>query len=138
MDLKKFLAAVVIGYILLTALGYLIHNVWLRPVYQQYAHVWRPESVLLHKLWVMWVGQFIFTVMFAWVYTHGVENKPWAGQGIRYGILMTLLAVVPVACTEYTIYSIPYTLALKWMAAGGIQLIVLGLVVGWFLRKPAT
>jgi len=86
----------------------------------------------------MLVGQLIFTIMFAWVYTRGVENKPWVGQGIRYGILMTLLVVVPSACAQYTSYSIPYTLALKWMVGGGVQLVVLGLVVAGFLRKPAS
>ncbi len=137
MDWKKFIAAVVVGYLLVGALGYLIHNVWLMPVYREYEGVWRTESVMMHKRWVMLVGQLIFTILFAWIYTRGVESKPWVGQGIRYGILMTLLAVVPAACAQYTVYPIPYTLALKWMAAGGVQLVVLGLVVAGFLRKPA-
>jgi len=76
--------------------------------------------------------------VFAWVYTRNIENKPWPGQGIRYGVLMTLLAVVPAACIQYVVYPIPYTLALKWMFAGGVQLIVLGLVVAYFCRKPAS
>lgn len=138
MQMKKFILAVVVGYALLGVLGYLIHDVWLLPVYRQYEHVWRPEAQLLHKRWVMWVGQLIFTIMFAWVYTRGVENKPWAGQGIRYGIIMTLLAVVPVACTEYVVYPIPYTLAVKWMVAGGVELVVLGLIVAGFCREPVN
>ncbi len=137
MDWKKFTAAVVLGYLLVGVLAYLIHNVWLMPVYRQYEGVWRSDSVMMHKRWVMLVGQFIFTILFAWVYTRGVEHKPWVGQGIRYGILMTLLVVVPSACAQYTIYPIPYTLALKWMAGGGVQLVVLGLVVAAFCRKPA-
>lgn len=138
MDWKKFLAAVVVGYLLVGVLAYLIHNVWLMPVYRQHQSVWRPAEITMRKRWVMLVGQLIFTIMFAWVYTRGVENKPWVGQGIRYGILMTLLVVVPSACAQYTIYSIPYTLALKWMVGGGVQLVVLGLVVAGFLRKPAS
>ena len=138
MDLKKVVPAIVVGYVLLLGLGYLIHEVWLKPVYQQYAGVWRSELVFRHKLWVMWVGQLIFTAMFAWIYTRGVEHKPWAGQGIRYAILMTLLAVVPTACAQYTVYPIPYTLAVKWMVGGGLQLLVLGLVVAWFCRESAA
>jgi len=83
MELKKLVPAVVVGYALLLALGYLIHGVW------------RSETLMMHKRWVMWVGDLIFTVVFAWVYTRNIENKPWPGQGIRYGVLMTLLAVVP-------------------------------------------
>jgi len=137
-ELKKLVPAVVVGYALLLALGYLIHGVWLLPVYRDYAGVWRSETLMMHKRWVMWVGDLIFTVVFAWVYTRNIENKPWPGQGIRYGVLMTLLAVVPAACIQYVVYPIPYALALKWMFTGGVQLIVLGLVVAYFCRKPAS
>ena len=137
MELKKIVPAIVVGYVLLLALGYLIHSIWLRPVYEQYASVWRPHEVFLQKRWVMWFGQLIFTVLFAWVYTCGVEKKPWVGQGIRYGIIMTLLTVVPPVCTEYAAFPIAYTLAVKWMVAGAVQLVVLGLVVAVFLKKPA-
>ena len=135
MQLRKVVPAVVVGYLLMMGLGYLIHNVWLLPVYRQYAHVWRPEAVMMRNRWIMLVGQLIGVAAFTWIYTYGVEDKPWAGQGIRYGILMTLLAVVPSACAQYTVYSIPYTLAVKWMIGGGAQLVALGLVVAWFCRK---
>ena len=138
MDSKKFILAVVVGYVLLAALGYLIHGIWLQPVYKEYDFLWRAQDWMMKKRWVMWVGQLLFTVIFAYIYTRGVENKPWIGQGIRFGVMMTLLAVVPVACTEYTVHPIPYTLAVKWMIAGGLQLTVLGLVVAWFLKKPST
>ena len=138
MDLKKLVAAVVVGYIVLMVLGYVIHNIWLMPVYREYDQVWRSPELMMKKRWVMFVGQFIFTVLFAWIYTRGLENKPWVGQGIRYGIAMTLLAVVPAACAQYTVYPIPYTLAVKWMVGGAVQLIVLGLVVAGLLRRSAA
>ncbi len=137
MELKKTIPAIVVGYIVLAALGYLIHNVWLAPVYREYMTIWRPEEALLQKRWVMWVGQLIFTAMFVWIYTKGVEKKPWPGQGIRYGIIMTLLAVIPAASTEYVVYPIPYTLAAKWIVAGAVQLIVLGLITAGFCRRQA-
>ncbi|HJY85794.1 MAG TPA: hypothetical protein VKE24_03055 [Candidatus Acidoferrales bacterium] len=138
MEPKKFLAAVVVGYIILMGLAFLIHGVWLMPVYQQYATIWRLEEAMRHKMWINWVGQLLFTVVFAWVYTRGVEDKPWVGQGIRYGLLMTLFVVIPSVCAEYVVYPIPYTLALEWMLAGAVQLLVLGVIVAGFCRKPAT
>jgi hypothetical protein len=137
MEPKKLIAAIVVGYVLLMGLGYVIHEVWLMPVYQQYSTLWRLEETMRHKMWINWLGQLLFTVVFAWIYTRGVEDKPWVGQGIRYGIVMTLLAVVPAVCTEYVVYPIPYTLAVQWMAAGAVQLIVLGLVVAFFCKSPA-
>ncbi len=138
MEPKKVVAAIVVGYVLLIGLGYVIHGIWLKPVYEQYATVWRLEEVIARKMWINWLGQLLFTVLFAWIYTRGVEEKPWAGQGLRYGMAMTLLAVVPAVCTEYVVYPIPYSLALQWMAAGAVQLVVLGLVVAFFCRAPET
>ncbi len=137
MDLKKLILAIVVGYVVLVGLAYVIHGVWLQPVYEQYAPVWRLREAMLQKRWIMWVGQLIFTVMFAWIYTRGVENKPWIGQGLRYGVAMTLLAVVPAALSEYVVYPIPYTLALEWIVGGAVQVIVLALIVAGFCQKPA-
>jgi uncharacterized membrane protein len=50
-------------------------------------------------------------------------------QGVRYGTVMTFMTVVPYSLTEYVVYIVPYRLAIKWMIAGGIQLIILALVV---------
>jgi len=86
----------------------------------------------------MAVGQFIFTALFAYIYTRGAEKKPWLVQGIRYGILVTLLAVVPMALSEYVVYIVPYQLAIKWMIAGGIQMIILGLIVAGICSESAA
>ena len=138
MEPKKLILAIAVGYVILMVLGYVIHEIWLMPVYQQYATIWRLEETMRHKMWINWAGQLLFTALFAWIYTRGVEDKPWVGQGIRYGIVMTLLTVIPAVCSQYVVYPIPYTLALKWMGAGAVQLIVLGLVVAGFCQKPAT
>jgi hypothetical protein len=89
------------------------------------------------KMWVLMVGQFVFVVLFVWIYARGAEAKPWVGQGVRYGMLMTLLTAVPAATNEYVVYPIRYTLVVKWMIAGGVELIILGLIAASFCRKPA-
>lgn len=139
MELKKVVPAIVVSYIVLFALAYLIHDVWLASVYNEYKDLWRPEEVMRHKMWVTLIGQLIFVVMFVWIYTRGVENKPWVGQGIRYGIMMTLLIAIPFSCSEYVVLSIPYTLAVKWMIGGAVEMIILGLITAGFCKpSPAA
>jgi uncharacterized membrane protein len=141
MDAKKLMLAIVVGYLVLMATGYLIHEIWLLPEYRtlgEREHTWRDEALMRQKIWIMWIGQLLFTIMFAYVYTRGVEKKPWIGQGIRYAILMTLLAVVPATLSQYVVYRVPYMLAIKWMAAGGAQLILLGLIVAGVYNKAAA
>ena len=70
------------------------------------------------------------------MYAKGREGKPWVGQGIRYGILMTLFTVVPSALNDYVVYNLSHTLVLEWMIAGVITLILMGLAVSVILKKP--
>jgi hypothetical protein len=137
-DTKKLAMAIVVAYIILMGSNFLIHSVWLMPDYAATPDSWRPIADMQRKIWVMWLGQLLFAAMFAYIYTRGVEAKPWVGQGIRYGILIALFTVIPYSLAEYTIYQVPHRLAVKWMIAGTIQIIVLGLVVaGIYKKSPA-
>jgi hypothetical protein len=59
-------------------------------------------------------------------------------QGIRYGIIVALFLVVPTALSEYVVYLVPYQLVIKWMIAGGIQMIILGLLVAGICGESAA
>jgi hypothetical protein len=136
--MKKLVMAVVAVYIVLMATNYLVHSVWLAPDYDAIPLSHRSLEGIQHRFWAMLVGQFFFSAMFAYIYTRGRENKPWMVQGIRYGILVAFLTVIPTSLGEYVVYIIPYMLAIKWMVAGGIQLIIVGLVVAAIYKDGAA
>jgi hypothetical protein len=136
--MKKLAMAIVATFIVLMATNYLVHSVWLMPDYDLIPLSHRSAEGIQHRFWAMIVGQFIFSAMFAYIYTRGREHKSWIEQGIRYGILIALLTAVPTALSEYTVYIIPYRLAIKWMVAGGIQLVLAGLVVAAIFKDGAT
>ncbi len=138
MDLKKFLLAVIVAYVVLEGTGFLIHGVWLDPIYRSLPDSWRPFEQMEKKMWIMWIGDLLFAMMFAYIYTRGAENKPWLGQGIRYGILIALLAVIPATLGNYVVHRVPYQLAIRWMVAGGLQMVLLGLIVAFFLKKTPS
>jgi hypothetical protein len=127
--MKKLVMAIVAVFIFLMVTNYFIHSIWLMPDYDLIPLSHRNLAGIQHRFWAMVVGQFFFSVMFAYIYTRGSEKKSWMTQGIRYGILVTFLTVVPTSLAEYVVYIIPYMLAIKWMVAGGIQLILAGLLV---------
>jgi hypothetical protein len=127
--MKKLLTAIVVAYVVLMATNYLVHSVWLMPDYNAIPMSHRDMEGIMHRFWAMAIGQLFFATSFAYVYTRGVQRKPWLAQGVRYGILMTLLAVIPMSLSQYDTYVVPYTLAIKWIVAGAIQLIILGIIV---------
>lgn len=136
--MKKLVLAVVLGYVWLMLTNFLVHGVWLMSQYAAIPDSWRPMAQMHRKFWIMWVGQLIFAAMFAYIYKRGAEKKPWPGQGLRYGILATFFTVIPYSLSEYVIYRVPYMLAVKWMCAGAVQLIVMGLIVAAILQESPS
>lgn len=133
--MKKLILAAVAGYVWIMASGFLIHGVWLNSDYTKIADILRPPDQFHRKFWIMWVGQLILAAAFAYIYSRGAEKKPWAGQGVRYGVLMTFFTVIPQSLGEYVVFPIPHMLAVKWMCVGALQLIVMGLIVASILKE---
>jgi hypothetical protein len=133
--MKKLALATVAGYIVLMVTNYLVHSVLLMNDYAAIPESHRNPAGVMHRFWAMLIGQFFFAAMFAYIYARGAEHKPWLIQGIRYGIIMTFMTVVPYSLSDYVVYIVPYQLVIKWMVLGGIQLIILGMIVAGICQK---
>lgn len=141
MDSKRMIIAVVVVFVTLVVAGFLIHGIWLGSTYQAMrddGFSFRAPDALQHRLWLIWMSDLLYAILFVWVYGRGREETPWAGQGLRYGALMTLFTVVPGALNEYVTYNLPHMLVVKWMAAGGVVLVILGLVVAAVCQKKTA
>ena len=55
MNTKRFLMAFVATYLVYHVVGYLIHEVWLDPVYKDLASVFRPEEEMNQMMWIFFV-----------------------------------------------------------------------------------
>jgi len=135
--MKRLIAAIVAAYVILMGTNYLIHGILLMPDYDAIPLSHRDNAGIAHRMWVMAIGQFLLAAIFTYIYTRGVERKAWVVQGIRYGILMTFLMVIPYSLSEYMVYLVPHILAIKWMIFGGIQMILMGLAVAAICKEPA-
>lgn len=135
--MKKLIAAMVAAYVILMGTNYLVHQILLMPDYDAIPLSHRTNAGIAERMWVMAIGQFFFAAMFAYIYTRGAERKPWVVQGIRYAILITFLTVVPYSLSEYTVYIVPYMLAIKWMICGCVQMILMGIVVAAICKQAA-
>jgi hypothetical protein len=137
MNAKRVIGAGVVAFLILFVAGYLVHGVWLADTYRAMiagGFSFRPQESMQRKLWIIWVSDLLYAMLFSWVYARGLEPKPWVGQGVRFGIWMTLFTVVPATLNEYVAYHLPYTLPVKWMAAGLITLVLMGLAVAAIVK----
>jgi hypothetical protein len=138
MPMKKIIGAIVAGFVLLVAGRYLIHSVLLRSAYLQSSDVWRTPEAMMHRIWIAQLASFIFAVAAVLIYIRGVEQKPWLGQGIRFGILLALATAVPQSLTEYFVYPIHHELALHWIISEGGLAVLLGIVIAAICQQKSA
>lgn len=134
MSMGKTIGAIVAGVILQSATSYLIHQVILTPDYMASASTWRDPADITHRMWAILLANLIYVAGAVLIYVRGVENKPWPMQGIRFGILLSLVTVVYSSIYSWVVLEVPHMLAVKWICMEGIQCLLLGLLIAAILQ----
>jgi hypothetical protein len=82
----------------------------------------------------MLLAHVCIALAFVWIYQQGREEKPWLGQGLRFGLAVALLTVVPTYMIYYVVQPLPGMLVAKQIAFDLVRTIGLGVFVGWMYR----
>jgi hypothetical protein len=74
---------------------------------------------------------------FAWIYARGVEARPWLAQGLRFGVAVALLTIVPTYIIYYVVQPMPGATVVKQIVFDGVLMLILGSVAAFLYREPA-
>jgi hypothetical protein len=92
-----------------------------------------PEEAQKIIYWLI-LAQAIFGAAFAWVYYQGKEDKPWLAQGVRFGIAVVCLTVIPTYLIYHVVTPVPLVLAFKQIILDSIRVLTMGIVLAWINR----
>jgi len=132
MNVKKLVLTIAVVFVAANLAGFLIHAILLRPDYMAVKEHYRPEGQEM-MLWIC-LAYLSFAVGSVIIYAKGVENKPWLGQGIRFGILMWLILAVPSFFIAYAVQPVPTILMVKQVLFEGVDKILLGIITAALYR----
>ena len=136
--MKKLIVAIVAGFVVQMLGLFLIHSVLLKQDYMDTASNWRPLEAMNSRVWAMLLAVLVYVIGAVLIYVRGVESKPWIGQGVRFGILLAMVAVVYGSLSGWVILPIPHMLVVKWIVFESLLSIVFGLLVAAICQpKPA-
>lgn len=138
MSARKIVGAMVAAFLVLVATNWVVHGLLLRSSYQAIALTFRPFLAIRARMWIMLAGQALFSIAFVYVYIRGLERKPWLAQGVRYGVVIWVMTVIPASLAEFVTMFIPHQLALHWILLGLAQLVITGIVVAAIIGEPAS
>ena len=132
---RKFLIAWPAVFVVWLAGSFVIHGLLLHPDYAALPNLFRTEADSQRFFPLMLLAHVIMSGALVWIYSRGAEPKPWAAQGVRFGLAIALLATVPTYLIYYVVQPMPGAVVAKQILFDGILDILLGLAVA-FLYRP--
>ena len=130
---RKCIISAVVMFIMAWALSFVVHGILLGADYSITAGM-RPPAEAQALMHYMILAQALFGIAFAWVYVQGKEDKPWLAQGVRYGIAIAFLTVIPTYLIYHVVTPVPFALALKQIGYDTIRVVLMGVVLAWINR----
>jgi hypothetical protein len=130
---KKCIISAVVMFIMAWALSFVVHGLLLGGDYSVTPGM-RPPAEAQKLLPYLILAQALFGIAFAWIYVQGKEDKPWLAQGVRFGIAVAFLTVIPTYLIYHVVTPVPLALALKQIVFDTVRVVLMGIVLAWINR----
>jgi hypothetical protein len=130
---RKCIISAVVMFVMAWGLSFVIHG-WLLGADYAATPGMRPPAEAQRIIYWLILAQAIFGTAFAWVYYQGKEDKPWLMQGIRFGLAVACLTVIPTYLIYHVVTPIAFAVAIKQIVYDTIRVVLMGLVVAWINR----
>jgi hypothetical protein len=135
MAMNKCVVSAVVMFVMAFALSYLVHGVLLHDDYMLLQSWMRPQAEAQSLMAYMVIAQALFGIAFAWIYVQGHDDKPWPGQGVRFGIAIAALAIAPTYLIYHVVTPVPLAVAIKQIVYDTVRVVLMGVTVAWINRS---
>lgn len=132
----KFLIAWVIVFVGWMAGSFIVHGVLLHADYTRLHSLFRPEAEAQAYFPLMLLAHASLSGALAWIYSRGVEAKPWLAQGLRFGVALVFLVTVPMYTIYFVVQPMPGATVVKQIVFDGVLMIVLCAILAFIYRRP--
>lgn len=130
----RFIISVVVLFVWTMIVGMVVHGFLLGTDYAALPDLYRAEEGQMAHFPYMLLAHVIMAVGITWLYRMGHEDKPWLGQGVRFGIALALVMTVPIYLIYFAVQPIPAALAGKQIAFDSVAVVLTGIVAA-FVNK---
>jgi hypothetical protein len=133
---RTFVLSVIVVFVVSMVMGFVVHGLILGQHYASLGGLFRgPEDQQYHFVYMI-AAHVIAAIGWTWVYRMGRENKPWMGQGVRFGLAIAVLATIPTYLIYFAVQPLPSDLVAMQIALDTICSAILGIVVAAMNRDP--
>jgi hypothetical protein len=133
---KKFIIAWIVVFIVWMAGSFVVHGVLLHEDYVKLSNLFRTEADAQKYFPLMILAHVILAGALVWIYSRGIEAAPWLSQGLRFGLAIALLTIVPTYIIYYVVQPMPSSVVVKQIVFDGALMLILGAVTAFIYRQP--
>lgn len=121
-------------------LGYVIHGVLLGPDYAALSALGpimrTPADSAKYVQWMV-LADVAIGFGFTWIYRQGLTpGKSAIGQGLRCGVAVALVSVIPMFLIYYAVEPMPWALVQKQLIFSFVQMLLLGVLAAALNPAP--
>ncbi|HLF55673.1 MAG TPA: hypothetical protein VI942_02390 [Thermoanaerobaculia bacterium] len=131
---KRFVLAWLVLFVFWFLGSFVVHGVLLHDDYAQLPNLMRTEAEAQQYFHFMLLAHVSIAGAFVWMYARGSERRPWLGQGLRFGLVVALLSLVPTYMIYYAVQPTPGALVGKQILFDGIVCLLAGALVAFLYR----
>jgi len=135
---RRFVIAWVVLFVAWYIGSFVVHGVLLHADYARLARLFRAPEEATAYLPLMFLAHVMMAGAFVWIYARGVEVKPWAAQGLRYGLAIALLMIVPLYLIYYVVQPMPGDTVAKQIVYETVLVLLLGMLVAFMYRHAGS
>ena len=132
---KKFALAWLAVFVAWFMGSFVVHGVLLHDDYARLPNLFRPEADAQQYFPLMILAHVMLSGAFTWIYARGVESRPWLGHGLRFGVAVALLTVVPTYTIYYVVQPMPGMHVIKQIVFDGVLMLVVAAVAAFMYRN---
>ena len=135
---RRFVIAWIVLFVAWYIGSFVVHGVLLHADYARLQSLFRSPEEARAYLPLMALAHILMAGAFVWIYTRGLEAKPWLAQGLRYGVAIALLMIVPLYLIYYVVEPMPGDTVAKQIVYDTLLVLLLGLLVAFMYRKTTA
>ena len=132
---RRFLIAWLVVFVAWMAGSFVVHHTLLHADYMAVQNLFRTPAQAQQYFHFMIAAHVLMAGAFVWIYSRGVEGKPWVLQGLRYGIAVACLAVIPWYMIYHVVQPMPGATVVKQIVFDSIVVVLLGLIAAFIYRS---
>lgn len=124
----RFWISVAAVFVVSVLLGMVVHGMILGQDYAKLQNLFRTPADSQAHFPYMLAAHLAMAIGFTWIYRQGRDDRPWLGQGVRFGLAVALLATIPTYLIYFAVQPMPSDVVAKQTALDIVAMVILGIV----------